>query len=175
MLKRGLPPAGPKRLVAGWKASWSPDATQLVFGKVGGPGLRILNLEDGQVTDLVDFGKDPAWSPDGRFIAFVKEPTPDAYLAEEVWLVKPTGQSPRKLADGGFLIWSRDSKRLYVHSRTENYIFSIEVDDPNGKPQVDEAIGSVAPEIEGEDIDGEPFKLSDYRGKVVVLDFWGDW
>ena len=37
------------------------------------------------------------------------------------------------------------------------------------------AIGKVAPEIEGEDLDGEKFKLSDYRGKVVVIDFWGDW
>jgi len=36
-------------------------------------------------------------------------------------------------------------------------------------------IGKVAPEIEGEDLDGVPFKLSDYRGKVVVIDFWGDW
>ena len=36
-------------------------------------------------------------------------------------------------------------------------------------------IGKLAPDIEGEDIDGVPFKLSDYRGKVVVLDFWGDW
>jgi hypothetical protein len=37
------------------------------------------------------------------------------------------------------------------------------------------AIGQVAPEIEGEDLDGSRFKLSDYRGKVVVLDFWGNW
>lgn len=37
------------------------------------------------------------------------------------------------------------------------------------------AIGKVAPEIEGEDVDGKKFKLSDYRGKVVVIDFWGDW
>lgn len=36
-------------------------------------------------------------------------------------------------------------------------------------------IGMVAPDIEGKDLDGKPFKLSDYRGKVVVLDFWGDW
>ena len=36
-------------------------------------------------------------------------------------------------------------------------------------------IGNQAPEIAGEDIDGVAFKLSDYRGKVVVLDFWGDW
>ena len=36
-------------------------------------------------------------------------------------------------------------------------------------------VGKVTPEIEGEDIDGVVFKLSDYRGKVVFLDFWGDW
>ena len=36
-------------------------------------------------------------------------------------------------------------------------------------------IGMEAPDIVGEDIDGTEFRLSDYRGKVVVLDFWGDW
>jgi hypothetical protein len=36
-------------------------------------------------------------------------------------------------------------------------------------------IGLVAPEIESADLDGIAFKLSDYRGKVVVIDFWGDW
>ena len=34
------------------------------------------------------------------------------------------------------------------------------------------SIGRVAPEIEGEDLDGERFALSNYRGKVVVLYFW---
>lgn len=37
------------------------------------------------------------------------------------------------------------------------------------------AIGKEAPEIEGEDSDGVTFKLSEYRGKVVMLDFWGNW
>jgi hypothetical protein len=37
------------------------------------------------------------------------------------------------------------------------------------------AVGKTAPEIEGEDVDGVRFKLSDYRGKVVFLDFWGFW
>ena len=31
------------------------------------------------------------------------------------------------------------------------------------------AVGKVAPEIEGEDVDGKKFKLSDYRGKVILL------
>jgi TolA-binding protein len=39
----------------------------------------------------------------------------------------------------------------------------------------DLAIGKVSPDIEGEDVEGHKFKLSEYRGKVVVLDFWGDW
>jgi len=37
------------------------------------------------------------------------------------------------------------------------------------------SVGRVAPEIEGEDIHGDKFKLSDYRGKVVMLSFWGHW
>lgn len=36
-------------------------------------------------------------------------------------------------------------------------------------------IGKTAPDISGEDIDGVAMSLSDYRGKVVMLDFWGHW
>jgi hypothetical protein len=36
-------------------------------------------------------------------------------------------------------------------------------------------IGKTAPDIVGTDLDGKKFKLSDYRGKVVVIDFWGHW
>jgi hypothetical protein len=34
------------------------------------------------------------------------------------------------------------------------------------------SVGKVAPDIEGSDQDGKRFKLSEYRGKVVLLDFW---
>ncbi len=37
------------------------------------------------------------------------------------------------------------------------------------------AVGELAPDFEAVDPDGAAFKLSDYRGKVVVLDFWGFW
>ncbi len=47
---------------------------------------------------------------------------------------------------------------------------------PNGSvPVAGFEVGDLAPEIEGEDVTGAAFRLSDYRGKVVVLDFWGDW
>jgi len=36
-------------------------------------------------------------------------------------------------------------------------------------------IGMKAPDIVGKDVDGNDIKLSDYLGRVVVIDFWGDW
>ena len=52
-----------------------------------------------------------------------------------------------------------------LRAQTERAIFEAE----------NLAIGMVAPEIEGSDLDGAALSLSDYRGKVVLLDFWGDW
>lgn len=56
----------------------------------------------------------------------------------------------------------------------------------NGFPLADQAsrmmfemanlsVGAEVPEIDGKDVDGAAFKLSDYRGKHVVLMFWGGW
>jgi peroxiredoxin len=36
-------------------------------------------------------------------------------------------------------------------------------------------VGQTAPEIGGADVEGKRFKLSDYRGKVVILVFSGEW
>jgi peroxiredoxin len=35
--------------------------------------------------------------------------------------------------------------------------------------------GKLAPEIDGMTVDGARMRLSDYRGRVVALAFWGDW
>ena len=36
-------------------------------------------------------------------------------------------------------------------------------------------VGGIAPEFQGVDVDGKTIKLSDYKGKVIFLDFWGFW
>lgn len=36
-------------------------------------------------------------------------------------------------------------------------------------------VGDLAPEISGPDVDGVEFCLSDYRGKVVLLQYWANW
>ncbi|MGA3055340.1 MAG: redoxin domain-containing protein [Candidatus Korobacteraceae bacterium] len=37
------------------------------------------------------------------------------------------------------------------------------------------AVHSVAPDFSLQDLNGQPLALADYRGKVVLLDFWATW
>jgi hypothetical protein len=59
----------------------------------------------------------------------------------------------------------KDYKDTEYATKAENAIFEIE----------HLAIGKVAPDFDAADQNGRQFRLSDYRGKVVVLDFWGFW
>jgi peroxiredoxin len=38
-----------------------------------------------------------------------------------------------------------------------------------------EMVGKPAPPFEGKDVDGKPVRLADYKGKVVLVDFWASW
>jgi hypothetical protein len=91
-------------------------------------GLEILDMATGQRRELVARGKDPVWSPKGHTIAYVQEPTFNAYLAEEVWIIDPDGQNPRRLARGGYPRWSKDGKTVLVHSRSDSRILAVPVD-----------------------------------------------
>jgi cytochrome oxidase Cu insertion factor (SCO1/SenC/PrrC family) len=42
----------------------------------------------------------------------------------------------------------------------------------NAGPEGGPGIGKTALPIDGRDADGRPMQLSEYRGKVVLLDFW---
>ncbi len=52
---------------------------------------------------------------------------------------------------------------------------AAESNEPKGTPVLGINVGNQILEIEGNDLDGKSFKISDYRGKVVLLDFWGFW
>jgi thiol-disulfide isomerase/thioredoxin len=38
-----------------------------------------------------------------------------------------------------------------------------------------ELVGQLAPEIKGTDVDGKPISLADFKGQVVLVDFWATW
>ena len=46
---------------------------------------------------------------------------------------------------------------------------------PNKNGQKDTQAANTAPDFSLTDINGETLKLSDYAGKVIILDFWATW
>jgi thiol-disulfide isomerase/thioredoxin len=50
-------------------------------------------------------------------------------------------------------------------------------DEPTASPGVAEAAGQgeVAPDFTLPDLQGKPIRLSDFRGKAVIIDFWATW
>ncbi len=88
---------------------------------------------------------------------FVKETDPDAQEKEAEWLLE------RVVAEFG------DVKHP-LDKRTEGEFAAGELFAMRNL-----TVGKVAPEIEGKDDKGTTFRLSDYRGKVVVLTFSGNW
>jgi hypothetical protein len=76
-----------------------------------------------------------------------------------------------------------EEEREAVYQRLLKSFPDMEVDDSNLGDLANQrlfrirhlSVGKVAPDIQGEDIAGQPLKLSDYRGKIVMLSFWGHW
>lgn len=78
--------------------------------------------------------------------------------------------------------WTNESLKSWGDEAIQRYESAIRdfADAPDAAAQIERelyifknlAVGARAPEIMGVDLDGERLKLSDYRGKVVLLEFW---
>jgi len=84
--------------------------------------------------------------------ALLKQPTPS-------WNGRPLTPEERK-----------QGERMLAHKKTLADVARAKIDEMENL-----VAGKPAPAIDGTGIDGKPLKLSDYRGKVVVLVFWGTW
>jgi hypothetical protein len=54
------------------------------------------------------------------------------------------------------------------------HVFGPSKGPPDDSPAEGPRVGAVAPELEGEDLEGNRLRLSAWRGKVVVVDFWAN-
>jgi serine/threonine protein kinase len=136
------------------RSSWSPDGKQLAYARsaefwgtwdhystawptVGAMrrGIEVLDMEKRGTRVLVRNGVNPAWSPDGKYIAFTRQPSFFYRHLAEVLLIPAQGGEARRIGPGDWPCWSGDSKRLYYHSSSENALYCIDIDDPLAKPQ----------------------------------------
>jgi serine/threonine protein kinase/Tol biopolymer transport system component len=118
--------------------SAGPGNRELVYlSDSGGHGnLWILNLET-QQNRQVTFEHDPqltigvpVWSPDGKYIAYVKRGLTAWNV--DLWLMNPDGSHAHKVSEGGgWACWSPDSQWLYFSPPSQNG-FRIDKASPAG-------------------------------------------
>ncbi len=95
----------------------------------------------------------------GRIETFVREKDPEAIMKEAEALLDRCVSEFATVPGVGFLDGSM------IGNVARGKLFEIQ----------NLGLGKVAPEIQGADVEGRRFKLSEYRGKVVVLTFSGNW
>ena len=64
-----------------------------------------------------------------------------------------------------FEILNADVKSSFFGTRVSNFIKDVK----------DNSVGKFAKEFNAMDIDGKAIKLSDFKGKYILLDFWASW
>jgi Tol biopolymer transport system component len=120
-----------------FKSSFSPDGKKLAVGRMPvGSGISIVDLADMKATEINKEGKDPAWRPKGaELLVYVLKANQD----EEVWMMNPAGENPRKVADAGFPVWSGDGATLYCQSRKDKKVLAFDMtgEEPKLKEEID--------------------------------------
>ncbi len=142
-----------KRLITdSFTACSSPDGTKVAFslGFYGFSGVALYKMETGDIDLLIVPGKDPAWSPDGRYLVFARDcqtlPVAEFVSAErisrqraleddEVWIMNADGTEPRRLTTGTAPCWSQDGKHIYYRSADEGILYKMSVENGASDPQ----------------------------------------
>lgn len=117
------------------RLSWSPDGNWLTFsGTVdGSAGLYLMDVRTGALSLLVRNGENPAWSPDGREIAF--NLYNNLTLTFDLFIAELNGNF-RLLYDGAGMTfnpaWSPDGRRIVFQERSVEWYTVINIVNADG-------------------------------------------
>ncbi len=120
------------------RPSWSPKGDAVAVGAFENGKLQIFsvrtaNRNSTQLTSQPDGAYDPAWSPDGKWIAYIAHKGNGG----EMWLMQADGSNPMQLSpqNSRSPVWSPDSKKLAYLGQKDGWfeIFTLELG-PSGSP-----------------------------------------
>jgi len=74
---------------------------------------------------------------------------------------------------GAYFVYSRNNSAEYIEDKIAKDTNNDKAAGDNGGTKEENKI--MAPDFSLKDLDGNTVKLSDYRGKIVFLNFWASW
>jgi tol-pal system beta propeller repeat protein TolB len=119
---------------------WSPDGTEIVFdiNKSGGCQIWVMDVDGGNPKMIQDKGFNPAWSPNGKRIAFTSMRNSWQWSACDIYVMDADGSNVKILTDIGqsdddYPAWSPDGTRIAFSSKRDgNYeIYIMNADGSN--------------------------------------------
>jgi len=136
--------------------------------KPGSKGIDIIeDRQQGMIRSLVSFGFFPRWSPDSKYIAFVKSPYSFRSAFEQIYIIPAAGGESWHLGKGVLLGWSRDSKYIYYHRYMEDwFIYKKAFDNPKAEPERVIYSPSYFPAISPD----EKYIAYEHRGEILITD-----
>lgn len=160
--------------------SFSPDGTNIVYrSDADGGGLYVIPAIGGTPRRLAPGGRDPRYSPDGKWIAYWSgSSAPNSHPYGVVFIVSSQGGIPQRvggeLPSAGYPVWSPDSRYILVtvdpHHSTERSGMDWYVVPVDGGAAVRthamEKLQTMAIEVDG---DSEVPKISSWAGDQVLF------
>jgi hypothetical protein len=141
----GTPPVGDRQALA--RVVAAPPARGSILFERGGNQFYAIDAVGGQLKLVLPNAAAAKWSPDGRWLMFVRKESDDSSYLERfgLYVMKANGSSLRRLTEiqspyTPYVSWSADGRKLGYDSRGWIYVIGI---DGRGKARLTRGGGPV--------------------------------
>ena len=162
------------------KRAWRKRRAFFTFILLAGIATLLAGCLERNASPIASFTRSPASGPSPLSVFFdaTSSYDSDGTILAYKWQFGDGTTGTEEVETHTYSSFGIYEARLTVtddKGETDSTVRMVTVFDPTKEIPVGTKIGDLAPEFTLEDLQGESISLSDFRGKVIILDFWASW